>query len=88
VLSLDLLLLLGVDYVLTSGQQRTALEGASRLAALQHRAGDRLTVMAGGGIRADHVRELLQHAPLREIHARALEPEIISALVSALRGPA
>jgi copper homeostasis protein len=84
-LSLDLLLLLGVDYVLTSGQQRTAMEGAPRLAALQHRAGDRLTVLGGGGIRADHVRSLLMQAPLREVHARGVEPEIVRDLVASLR---
>lgn len=87
-LSLDLLLLLGVDYVLTSGQQRTALEGAARLSALQHRAGDRLTVLGGGGIRGDHVRTLLMQAPLREIHARAVEPEIVRSLVATLRDAA
>lgn len=87
-LALDLMLLLGVDYVLTSGAQRTALEGAPRLSALQHRAGERLTVLAGGGIRADHVRALLTQAPLRELHARGTDPEIIRALVSTLRDAA
>jgi copper homeostasis protein len=84
-LSLDLMLLLGVQYVLTSGQSRTALDGAARLLALQERAGDRLTILAGGGIRGDHVRSLLRQAPLREVHARGVEPEIIRELVTALR---
>jgi copper homeostasis protein len=83
--SLEVLLQVGVHYVLTSGQARTARDGAAQLAALQARAGDRLTVLAGGGIRGDHVQALLAQAPLREVHARGVEPTIIRDLVSALR---
>jgi copper homeostasis protein len=82
--SLDLMLLLGVDYVLTSGAARTALEGAARLQVLQQRAGDRLTILGGGGIRGDHVRDLLAVAPLREVHARGTDPLIVRDLVNAL----
>lgn len=84
IVALDTLLAHGVDHVLTSGQSETALAGALRLALLQARASDRLTIMAGGGVRGAHVRELLAQAPLREVHARGTDPEIIRALVAAI----
>ena len=40
----------GVDIVLTSGQAPTAVEGASRIAALVQRARGRIGVLAGGGM--------------------------------------
>ena len=82
--ALEVLLGTGVDLVLTSGGAPTALAGAARLAALQAQAGDRLTVLAGGGIRGDHIRALLDRAPLREVHARATDPSIIPDLLTRL----
>lgn len=85
--ALDTLLELGVARVLTSGQGATALAGAAQLAALQVQAGERLTVLAGGGVRGDHVHALLERAPLRELHARSTDPEIVRALAGALQQP-
>ena len=50
--SLDALLALGVDRVLTSGGADTAVGGAKTIARMVARAGDALVVMAGGGVRA------------------------------------
>ena len=50
--ALEALIALGVDRVLTSGQESSALEGLDTLAALVQQAGDRIAVMPGGGIRA------------------------------------
>ena len=82
--ALETLIEAGVDLVLTSGGAPTALAGASTLAALQAQAGDRLTVLAGGGIRGDSIRALLDRAPLREVHARATDPAIIRDLLTRL----
>jgi copper homeostasis protein len=60
----------GVSRLLTSGGAATALDGADRLRTLVDRAGDRLTVMAGGGVRASNVRALLGRTGVREVHAR------------------
>jgi copper homeostasis protein len=62
---------LGADAVLTSGAAPTALAGARRLAALRDQAGDRLRVIAGGGIRAHNVRQVLEQTGAREVHLRA-----------------
>lgn len=69
--ALDEIIALGADAVLTSGARATALAGAERLAALRRRAGDRLRVIAGGGIRAHNVREVVERTGAREVHLRA-----------------
>jgi len=83
-MALDVLLLHGVDGILTSGGARTALEGAEALRRLQQQAGARLTVMAGGGVRSDTARDLVAVSRLREIHARGTDPSIIQDLVATL----
>jgi len=60
----------GARRVLTSGAAATALEGADRLAALVRQAGARITILAGGGVRAHNVRALLVRSGVSEVHAR------------------
>lgn len=72
--ALDALLALGVDRVLTSGGAPSALAGAPRLAELVRRAGDRLAVLAGGGVRAEHAAALVAAAGVREVHVRGTVP--------------
>lgn len=68
--SLDRLLALGVDRLLTSGAAPTALLGVERIASLVRQAGERLVVIAGGSVRAAHVRDIVRWTGVREIHAR------------------
>ena len=82
--ALDAIRELGFDTVLPSGGARSATSGAARLAALQRRAGERLTVMAGGGVRAENVVALVRESGVRAVHARATDPAIISGVVGAL----
>ena len=67
--AIEALLSLGVDRVLTSGGARTAREGASTLAEMVRRAGEALTVVAGGRVRPDHAAALVRETGVREIHA-------------------
>jgi len=69
--ALEALIALGVDRVLTSGQESSALEGLDTLAALVRQAGDRITVMPGGGIRAGNVAKIVAGTAAREIHFTA-----------------
>jgi copper homeostasis protein len=82
--ALEQLLLLNVDYILTSGHGRTALDGASTLQALQARAGDQLVVLAGGNVRAENVQRIIDLSHVREVHARATDPTIVRDVVQAL----
>jgi copper homeostasis protein len=69
--ALEQLCALGVARVLTSGQRRTALEGAERIAALVAQARGRIAVLAGGGVRAGNVREVVARTGVREVHLSA-----------------
>ncbi|RFU39574.1 copper homeostasis protein CutC [Actinomadura logoneensis] len=73
--ALDTLIDLGVDRVLTSGQDSSALEGAPLIAELVRRAGDRIVVMPGGGITPRNVARVVAETGAREIHFAALTPE-------------
>jgi copper homeostasis protein len=69
--ALDAVLGLGADRLLTSGQEATALDGAPLIAGLVRAAGDRLTVMAGGGITAGNVARVVRETGVTEIHFSA-----------------
>lgn len=58
----------GADRVLTSGGEADADRGLDRLAQLQRQAGNRIRVMAGGGVRESNVRALVERTGVREVH--------------------
>ena len=58
----------GADRLLTSGGKSDAVKGMSTIAALQRKAGDRIRIMAGGGIRISNVRQVAVRTGIREIH--------------------
>jgi copper homeostasis protein len=61
----------GVKRVLTSGGALTAWEGREVLRKLVELCSNRLTVLGGGGVRGDHVAQLVEMTGLAEVHARA-----------------
>ncbi|MEC7583191.1 MAG: copper homeostasis protein CutC [Planctomycetota bacterium] len=69
--ALETLIDLGIERVLTSGQQRTAPRGKACLAGLVEQARDRIVVMAGAGIRDDNVVDLVQQTRIPEVHLSA-----------------
>ena len=69
--ALDALIGLGIDRVLTSGQEFSALEGLSLIAELVQRAGDRIIVMPGGEIDEENVAEVVGQSGAREVHVSA-----------------
>src|SRR5688572_8266072 len=72
--ALETLIGLGIDRVLTSGQEASVLEGLPLIASLVKEAGDRIIVMPGGGITARNIARIVEAAKPREIHVAALEP--------------
>jgi copper homeostasis protein len=72
--ALEMLIELGVDRVLTSGQEASVVEGLPLIVELIRRAGDRIIVMPGGGITMRNVDRIVAASKPREIHFAALEP--------------
>ena len=66
--ALEALVESGVRRVLTSGGMPRAGDGIRRIASLVQRAGDRLTVMPGGGISASNALQIVAETGVLEIH--------------------
>jgi copper homeostasis protein len=58
----------GSDRVLTSGGEADAIHGMAHIGALREQAGDRIRIMAGGGIRLSNVRRLVERTGIRDVH--------------------
>lgn len=69
--SLEELVSLGVDRVLTSGQEASCLEGLDLLADLQRQAAGRIIVMPGGGITPRNARKIVDATGVSEVHLSA-----------------
>jgi copper homeostasis protein len=69
--SLDDVIELGCERVLTSGAQTSALEGAALIRDLVASAAGRITVMPGAGITAQNIATLATFTGARELHASA-----------------
>lgn len=62
---------LGMDLLLTSGQERSACEGIPLLARLVHQAGDRIRIMPGGGITERNLDRVVRETGVRDVHLSA-----------------
>jgi copper homeostasis protein len=62
---------LGFDHVLSSGGAQTALEGAATLSKMVEAAAGRINIMAGSGVTADNVADLIRMTGVQAVHASA-----------------
>jgi len=69
--ALEDLVALGVDRILTSGQENTALEGLDLITDLIRRAEGRIIIMPGGGITQRNILRILSASGAREVHVYA-----------------
>ena len=69
--ALEQLIGLGIDRVLTSGQQPTALQGTPLLRQLNTQAAGRITIMAGCGVNEDNIADIQRQTGAREFHFSA-----------------
>ncbi len=69
--ALETLVGLGVDRILTSGQEATAIEGADMIAELVRRAGDRITIMGCGNLTERNISKFVAQTGVREVHFTA-----------------
>ena len=70
--SLETLIDMGFERVLTSGGYPTALEGSAVIAKLVKQAAGRIQVMPGAGIRPSNVKQLLTRTSAPAVHASLL----------------
>ena len=70
--ALDALIELGVDRILTSGQEESVLAGLPLLVKLQERARDRIVIMPGGGITERTIGRIVSALKPKELHFAAL----------------
>ena len=71
--ALEDIISLGCVRILTSGCKPTALEGTELLAQLVERAGERLIIMPGCGVRENNIAEIARLSGAREFHFSARE---------------
>ncbi len=61
----------GCERILTSGQRNTAMEGAALIRELVEKAGGRIRIMAGSGLRPHNAEALAQASRAPEYHSTA-----------------
>jgi copper homeostasis protein len=71
--SLDELIAMGIDRVLTSGQEASVIEGLDLIAALVRRAAGRIVVMPGGGTERN-LSKVLAATGVSEVHVTGFSP--------------
>lgn len=69
--ALQQLIDLKFNRILTSGGKNTAIEGIQQLKKLNEIAGDKITIMPGGGIRSSNISELIQTTQCHAFHSAA-----------------
>ncbi|GLU46345.1 copper homeostasis protein CutC [Nocardiopsis ansamitocini] len=70
---LETLIELGVERVLTSGQEATALEGVELLAELIGQAAGRIVVMPGSGVNEDNAATIIARSKAEELHFSGMD---------------
>ena len=71
--ALETLIRLGVERVLTSGQEASGMEGAPLLKKLVQQAGDRIIVMPGAGITERNFAHLQEQVGAKEYQSTAFK---------------
>jgi copper homeostasis protein len=69
--SMEDIIELGFERILTSGGKSTAMEGASTIIRLLEKAAGRIIIMPGSGIEEHNVADLVRYTGVKEIHASA-----------------
>ena len=70
--ALDTIIECGFSTLLTSGNVNNALEGLSLLKALASKANDKICIMPGGGVRANHIEILKENIITNWFHSSAV----------------
>ena len=66
--ALEALIGLGVDRILTSGQENSVLEGLDLITDLVQKAGERVIIMPGGDITERNIQKIVAQSKAKEVH--------------------
>lgn len=77
--SLEDLIKIGVDIVLTSGMEDTAVQGAATLKKMIQQADNRIAILVGSGVNASNISQLQKETGAVEFHMSAVK-EVKSAM--------
>jgi len=66
--SLHELIGLGIERVLTSGQERSVVEGIDLISDLVDKAGSKIIIMPGGGVTNRNIKKIVEKTGVKEIH--------------------
>lgn len=67
--SIETLIDVGVDRLLTSGQRSKAMEGIERIRELNEKYGENIQILPGSGMNADNVQEMFETTGVRQVHS-------------------
>ena len=67
--AMEQLISLGVDRVLTSGQEETAEQGIPLLRELQESYGNKIELLAGGGVNETNAKKIMDETGITQIHS-------------------
>lgn len=70
--SLDLLISLGYDRVLTKGGHGKAIQNLDILKQLVHQANNKITILVGGGVTKDNVQDIANYTCTMELHGKLI----------------
>lgn len=68
---IEQLINIGVDRILTSGGQKTALDGAQKLSVWIKKFGEKINFVPGGGLRSENIKEIAEITGASEFHTSA-----------------
>lgn len=67
--SIEILIGLGVDRILTSGLKAKAMQGKDLIRDLQKKYGDRIELLAGSGMNASNAKEMMDDTGIFQVHS-------------------
>ena len=67
--SMEKLIAMGVDRVLTSGLKAKAMDGIELIAKLQEHYGEKIELLAGSGVNASNILEIMEKAGISQVHS-------------------
>jgi copper homeostasis protein len=78
--AIDQLVDIGFSRVLTSGQEKTAIEGIELIRKLIVHAGDRIEILPGSGLRPHNIRTFVEQTKATQVHFSAFGQRLDSSM--------